>query len=121
MISTNRIFESAHGPEIPNFLEIVAGLYSIGLPRRLGGRSSKLNCCTKKFSGSVGHIPKKSGKFLSAPLIFSFPYAHGSKCPSFTCIFQVVTTYTGAVRMNNFTFVIFRFRICVDNFFDFFT
>jgi hypothetical protein len=35
MISTNRIFESAHGPEIPNFLEIVAGLYSIGLPRRL--------------------------------------------------------------------------------------
>jgi hypothetical protein len=36
MISTNRIFESAHGPEIPNFLEIVAGLYSIGLPRRLG-------------------------------------------------------------------------------------
>ena len=35
MISTNRIFESAHGPEVPNFLEIVAGLYSIGLPRRL--------------------------------------------------------------------------------------
>jgi hypothetical protein len=35
MISTNRIFESAHGPEIPNFLEIVEGLYSIGLPRRL--------------------------------------------------------------------------------------
>ena len=35
MISTNRIFESAHGPEIPNFLEIVAGIYSIGLPRRL--------------------------------------------------------------------------------------
>jgi hypothetical protein len=35
MISTNRIFESAHGPEIPNLLEIVAGLYSIGygLPR----------------------------------------------------------------------------------------
>jgi hypothetical protein len=25
MISTNRIFESAYGPEIPNFLEIVAG------------------------------------------------------------------------------------------------
>jgi hypothetical protein len=35
MISTNRIFDSAHGPEIPNLLEIVAGLYSIGLPRRL--------------------------------------------------------------------------------------
>jgi hypothetical protein len=29
------------------------------------------------FSGLVGHNPKKSGKFLSAPLIFSFPYAHG--------------------------------------------
>ena len=28
------------------------------------------------FSGLVGHNPKKSGKFLSAPLIFSFPYAH---------------------------------------------
>jgi hypothetical protein len=30
------------------------------------------------FSGVVGHNPKKSGKFLSAPLIFSFPYAHDS-------------------------------------------
>jgi hypothetical protein len=28
------------------------------------------------FLGVVGHNPKKSGKFLSAPLIFSFPYAH---------------------------------------------
>jgi hypothetical protein len=35
MISTNRIFESSHGPEIPNFVEIVAGPYSMGLPRRL--------------------------------------------------------------------------------------
>jgi hypothetical protein len=24
------------------------------------------------------HNPKKSGKFLSAPLIFSFPYAHAA-------------------------------------------
>jgi hypothetical protein len=27
----------------------------------------------------VGHNPKKSGKFLSAPLIFPFPYAHAGK------------------------------------------
>jgi hypothetical protein len=32
MISTNRIFESAHGPEIPNFLEIVAGLAIFNRP-----------------------------------------------------------------------------------------
>jgi hypothetical protein len=42
-----------------------------------GGRSPKLICSSKIFSGVVGHNPKKSGKFLSAPLIFSFPYAHG--------------------------------------------
>jgi hypothetical protein len=35
MISTNSIFESAHSTETPNFLEIVAGPYSMGLPRRL--------------------------------------------------------------------------------------
>jgi hypothetical protein len=31
MISTNRVFELAHGHEILNFLLIVAGPYSIGL------------------------------------------------------------------------------------------
>jgi hypothetical protein len=31
------------------------------------------------FSGLVGHNPKKSGKFLSATLIFSFPYAHDTE------------------------------------------
>jgi hypothetical protein len=36
----------------------------------------KFFCSTKNFSGVVGQNPKKSGKFLSAPLIFSFPYAH---------------------------------------------
>jgi hypothetical protein len=41
-----------------------------------GGRSPKLICSTKTFSGVVGQNPKKSGKFLSAPLIFSFPYTH---------------------------------------------
>ena len=41
-----------------------------------GGGSPKLICFKKKFLGVVGHNPKKSGKFLSAPLIFSFPYAH---------------------------------------------
>ena len=41
-----------------------------------GGRSPKFICSKKNFSGVVGHNPKKSGKFLSAPLIFSFPYAH---------------------------------------------
>jgi hypothetical protein len=30
----------------------------------------------KKFSELVGHNPKKSGKFLFAPQIFSFRYAH---------------------------------------------
>jgi hypothetical protein len=46
--------------------------------RRRGGgrRSPKFICSRKKFSGLVGQNPKKSGKFLSAPLIFSFPYAH---------------------------------------------
>ena len=42
-------------------------------------KSPKLICFSKIFSGVVGHNPKKSGKFLSAPLIFSFPYAHGWK------------------------------------------
>jgi hypothetical protein len=44
-----------------------------------GGRRNKLVPQTI-FSGLVGHNPNKSGKFLSAPLIFSFPYAHGSAC-----------------------------------------
>jgi hypothetical protein len=35
IILANRIFESALGPERPNFLETVAGTYSMGLPRRL--------------------------------------------------------------------------------------
>ena len=38
MISTNSIFESAHGPEIPNFLEIVAG-YDENCILFLAGRS----------------------------------------------------------------------------------
>jgi hypothetical protein len=37
IILANMIFESAHGPKIPNFLEIVAGPYSMGQPRRLDG------------------------------------------------------------------------------------
>ena len=41
-----------------------------------GGRRNKF-VPKKIFLGLVGHNPKKSGKFLSAPLIFSFPYAHG--------------------------------------------
>jgi hypothetical protein len=44
-----------------------------------GGGSQKLICSTKKFSGLVGQNPKKSGKLFSAPLIFSFPYAHDVK------------------------------------------
>jgi hypothetical protein len=46
-----------------------------------GGRRSPKLISSKKFSGLVGHNPKKSGKFLSAPLIFSFPYAHASPSP----------------------------------------
>jgi hypothetical protein len=40
-----------------------------------GGRRNKFVPQTI-FSGLVGHNPKKSGKFISGPLIFSFPYAH---------------------------------------------
>jgi hypothetical protein len=35
-----------------------------------------LESFSRKFFWQRGHNPKKSGKFLSAPLIFSFPYAH---------------------------------------------
>jgi hypothetical protein len=43
-----------------------------------GGGGSRKKCVPQKIiSGLVGHNPKKSGKFISAPLIFSFPYAHG--------------------------------------------
>ena len=41
-----------------------------------GWRSPKLICSTTNFFGTGRHNPKKLGKFLSAPLIFSFPYAH---------------------------------------------
>jgi hypothetical protein len=40
-------------------------------PKKRGGGGE-----IAEISGAVGHNPKKSGKFLSAPLIFSFPYAH---------------------------------------------
>jgi hypothetical protein len=33
----------------------------------------------ENFFWQLGHNPKKSGKFLSGPLIFSFPYAHGCR------------------------------------------
>jgi hypothetical protein len=41
-----------------------------------GGGGGRRNKCVpqKNFSGLVGHNPKKSGKIISAPLIFSFPY-----------------------------------------------
>jgi hypothetical protein len=71
MISTNRIFESAHGPEIPNFLEIVAGLYSIGLPRRL--IISKLYTKNKRFwfrNTSVISIRNISRSGVSSFLLF---------------------------------------------------
>ena len=41
-------------------------LVGMGVPGGGGGRTGR----------GGGHNPKKSGKFLSAPLIFSFPYAH---------------------------------------------
>ena len=41
-----------------------------------GGRSPKLICSEKIFLGSGRAQSEKSGKFLSAPLIFSFPYAY---------------------------------------------
>jgi hypothetical protein len=43
-----------------------------------GGGGRNIFVALKKILGLVGHNPKKSGKFLSAPLIFSFPYAHAS-------------------------------------------
>jgi hypothetical protein len=39
-------------------------------------RWSKLIFSGKNFLALVGQNPKKSGKFVSAPLIFSFRYAH---------------------------------------------
>jgi hypothetical protein len=42
-----------------------------------GGGRQNLLVSEKNFWGVVGHNPKKLGKILSAPLIFSFPYAHG--------------------------------------------
>jgi hypothetical protein len=44
-------------------------------------KGAEIKLFHKQFSGLVGHNPKKSGKFLSAPLIFSFPYAHASPSP----------------------------------------
>jgi hypothetical protein len=38
-----------------------------------GGGAPKFICFTKKISGVVGHNPKKSGKFLSAPPNFFLP------------------------------------------------
>jgi hypothetical protein len=58
------------------------------------GGSPKLICSTKIFSGLVGHNPKKSGKFLSAPLIFSFPYAYGGSCLKYMKQFGLTTRYT---------------------------
>jgi hypothetical protein len=48
-----------------------------------GGRRNKFVPQTI-FWGLAGHNPKKSGKFISAPLIFSFPYAHARVCISDT-------------------------------------
>jgi hypothetical protein len=41
------------------------------------GRQQFWKVSPENFFWQRGHNPKKSGKFLSAPLIFSFPYAHG--------------------------------------------
>ena len=62
-----------------NYVNFVVNLVMYG-KHRGGGRSPKLICSTKNFSGLVGQNPKKSGKFFSAPLIFSFPYAHVHPC-----------------------------------------
>jgi hypothetical protein len=43
---------------------------------RGGGEIVKINFLRKIFLALVGQNPKKSGKFVSAPLIFSFRYAH---------------------------------------------
>jgi hypothetical protein len=41
-----------------------------------GGEVVKINYLRKNFLAPVGQNSKKSGKFVSAPLIFSFRYAH---------------------------------------------
>ena len=41
------------------------------------GEVAEINLLRKKEVGSRRAQSEKSGKFLSAPLIFSFPYAHG--------------------------------------------
>jgi hypothetical protein len=54
--------------------------YLIGIFRNHSSTTS-----SESFSGNfflqLGHNPKKLGKFLSAPLIFSFPYAHANRRP----------------------------------------
>ena len=67
MISTNRIFESAHGPKIPNFLEIVAGLYSIGLPRRLINYLPRDGSLTSSGRPILGKLTKNFSK-MSNPV-----------------------------------------------------
>ena len=41
-----------------------------------GGEVVQINHLLKIFLAIVGQNPEKSGKFVSAPLIFSFRYAH---------------------------------------------
>jgi hypothetical protein len=43
---------------------------------RRGGEGAEIYLFHKKIFGSSRAQSEKSGKFLSAPLIFSFPYAH---------------------------------------------
>jgi hypothetical protein len=51
-----------------------------------GGEVVKINYVRKNFLALVGQNPKKSGKFVSAPLIFSFRYAHAHKCDHYTSL-----------------------------------
>jgi hypothetical protein len=69
---------------------------------RRGGGGGRKKCVPQKIiSGLVGHNPKKSGKFISAPLIFSFPYAHG-------CARVVMKLSTPSARVCVFFGTIFR-------------